>query len=114
MLLTARRRSGRTLFLMYVCTLWIAVLAALPMASAAYLVRGLGADPAAGPQWFPPRSPERSFAQLDRNGDHALDKSEAAPVPGLSANFERADVNEDGRLDPAEYSRALLLLPGWK
>ena len=111
MLLTARHRSGRTFFLMYVCSIWIAVLSALPVASAAFK------STRAAPEWpgLPahtplPRSPYRTFEQLDRNGDGALDKSEVAPIPGMSANFERADRDEDGVLDRTEFARALSTL----
>ena len=108
MLLTARHRSGRTFFFMYVCAIWIAVASALPVAGVAFK------SSRAAPEWpglqaqVPlPRSPYRTFEQLDRNGDGALDKSEVAPIPGMSANFERADRDEDGVLDRTEFARAL-------
>jgi hypothetical protein len=31
-------------------------------------------------------------------------------VPGLSANFERADRNKDGKLDDAEFAKGLEIL----
>jgi hypothetical protein len=111
MLLTARHRSGRTFFLMYVCSIWLAVMAALPLASAAFKsTRAAPEWPGIAQQVVIPRSPYRAFEQLDRNGDGALDKSEVAPIPGLSANFERADRDEDGLLDRTEFARALSTL----
>ena len=96
---------------MYVSGIWIAVACALPVASVAYK------SSRAAPEWpgIPQQvvlspSPYRTFEQLDRNGDGALDKSEVAPVPGLSANFERADRDADGVLDRTEFARALSTL----
>jgi EF hand len=113
MLLTARHRSGRTFFLLYVCSVWIAVLSALPVMNAAFhLSRAMHPAsewPGVSPQVPSARSPQRTFDELDRNGDGRLDKSEVAPVPGLSANFERADRNENGVLDATEFREAL----GW-
>jgi Ca2+-binding EF-hand superfamily protein len=39
-----------------------------------------------------------------------VDKSEAGVVPGLSANFERADRDKDGRLDRGEFAEGLRIL----
>ena len=41
-----------------------------------------------------------------------MDKSEAGVVPGLSANFERADRNRDGKLDRAEFDKGLQIPAG--
>ena len=111
MLLTARHKSARTFFLMYVSAIWIAVASALPVASVAFKSSRAAPEwPGIAPQVSLTRSPYRTFEQLDRNGDGALDKSEVAPIPGLSANFERADGNEDGFLDRTEFARALAAL----
>jgi hypothetical protein len=94
-------------------SIWIAIASALPMVGSALIAR----KPAAAEWPGVPRqavlfshSPYRTFEQLDRNGDGALDKSEVAPIPGLSANFERADRDEDGLLDRTEFARALRTL----
>jgi hypothetical protein len=108
MLLTARLRPGRIFFMMYVSAIWIAVASALPVASVAFKSSRAGPEwPGIAPQASFPSSPYRTFEQLDRNGDGALDKSEVAPIPGMSANFERADSDEDGFLDRTEFARAL-------
>lgn len=56
------------------------------------------------------QAPQPSFEQADRNKDGMIDKSEAAVVPGLSANFEKMDTNKDGKLDRSEFERALVAL----
>ena len=38
------------------------------------------------------------FDKLDKNKDGALDKTEALMEPRLSANFEAADTNKDGKI----------------
>ncbi|HEY6820518.1 MAG TPA: hypothetical protein VI321_00740 [Burkholderiales bacterium] len=113
MLLTARHKSGRTFWLMYVSAIWIAIACALPVASVAYKSSRAAPEwPGVARQAPIARSPYRTFEQLDRNRDGGLDKSEVAPIPGLSALFERADRNEDGLLDRTEYARALNTLVG--
>jgi hypothetical protein len=66
-----------------------------------------GATTAQAPATEPSRPP---FDEVDRNKDGFLDKSEAAAVPGLSANFERVDTNRDGKLDRDEFEKALNVL----
>jgi hypothetical protein len=56
--------------------------------------------------------PARTFEQLDRNADGALELTEAVKLPGLAIVFERADANGDGRLSKVEYAQALALLEG--
>lgn len=41
-------------------------------------------------------------AQLDANGDGAVDRGEAAQHPALAARFDQPDSDRDGRLRPAE------------
>jgi hypothetical protein len=120
------RRTGRTLFLAYLGAVGVLVLAAAPLVSALEPVakerqaaaRGSASagssSVAPGPAAL---SAERqpAFEDCDRNGDGFVDKSEAASVPGLSANFERADLNQDARLDPDEFNKALASLrTRWK
>ncbi|MGE5638951.1 MAG: hypothetical protein ACM30H_02575 [Clostridia bacterium] len=73
-----------------------------------------GASAAARSEPQPAAQGVRSFDDCDRNGDGWLDKSEAGGVPGLSANFERADVDGDGRLSRQEFEKALPLLQSQK
>jgi hypothetical protein len=49
----------------------------------------------------PSNAATQSFADVDQNGDGALDRSEARSVRGL--NFERVDTNQNGRIEPREY-----------
>jgi hypothetical protein len=81
-------------------------LATQPKAGAASV--GASAAPRSEPQ--PAAEAVHSFDDCDRNGDGWLDKSEAGGVPGLSANFERADADGDGRLSRQEFDRAMPLL----
>lgn len=61
----------------------------------------LGASVAlAGPT--PGAGPNGRFAELDRNRDGAIDRSEAAATPRLAERFERIDRNRDGRIVPDE------------
>jgi Ca2+-binding EF-hand superfamily protein len=60
------------------------------------------------------QAPQPSFDQADRNRDGFIDKSEAAIVPGLSANFEKMDTNKDGKLDRGEFEKALVALDSKK
>lgn len=69
---------------------------------AAALAAPLDARPAA------PQGGER-WATLDRNGDGALDRGEAAARPGLAERFERIDRNGDGRLARDEVREAMRL-----
>jgi hypothetical protein len=57
-------------------------------------------------------APAKTFEQLDRNADGALERAEAVKLPGLAIVFERADANGDGRLSKVEYAQALALLEG--
>ena len=45
-----------------------------------------------------------SFMAVDVNYDGGISTSEAAKVKGL--DFEKADMNKDGKLSPAEYRAA--------
>jgi Ca2+-binding EF-hand superfamily protein len=68
----------------------------------------LGASVAlAGPT--PGAGPNGRFAELDRNRDGAIDRSEAAATPRLAERFERIDRNRDQRLAPEELRKAARL-----
>ena len=49
----------------------------------------------------------RAFDALDRNGDGAVDRTEAAAEPGLGDSFARVDSSGNGRLDRDEYTARL-------
>jgi len=46
-----------------------------------------------------------TFAEIDRNGDGALDENEASAYRLLGDDFKYADSNHDGRVSPQEYAR---------
>lgn len=56
--------------------------------------------PAAAPD--PDRKPV-SWAEVDKNGDGAIDRSEATAGSQLAARFNTRDTNRDGRLTRDEY-----------
>lgn len=94
-------RTGRQLFLAYLCCAWVAILMAAPLVSAL--------EPASAGASRPPIEP---FAEADANRDGVVSAAEAARVSGLSAYFALADENGDEKLDRAEYRRALVLRSG--
>lgn len=47
--------------------------------------------------------PQTTWADLDADKDGSLSKTEAAGVPALAADFDKADANGDGKLSPDEY-----------
>lgn len=53
------------------------------------------------------RSNESGFAKLDKNKDGYISKAEAKGEPELSANFDKWDLNNDGKLNRAEYLAAM-------
>jgi Ca2+-binding EF-hand superfamily protein len=53
------------------------------------------------------RSDESGFAKLDKNKDGYISKAEAKGEPELSANFDKWDLNNDGKLNRAEYLAAM-------
>jgi len=57
-----------------------------------------------------PRSPAGGrFAELDRNGDGAVDRGEAAAISRLAERFDRVDRDGNQRLEPAELRKAARL-----
>lgn len=50
---------------------------------------------------------DAKFKQLDVNGDGFVSKDEAAKMRGLPERFDGSDANKDGKLDPAEFGRAM-------
>jgi hypothetical protein len=48
-----------------------------------------------------------TFQLLDSNHDGWISKSEAASVPNLTKDFDRYDLNRDGKLDRSEFDRYL-------
>ena len=63
-------------------------------------------------QGMPPPPPTRDgravstqFQKADQNGDGQISRSEAAPVPGLEAAFDRLDADHNGSLSPEEFDQ---------
>lgn len=92
-----RLREQRSAFLAFMVLALVYLLAGLPI-----VYRSLAVSAAyVAPRGLP------AFAMLDRNHDGYVDSSEAAPWPAYAGAFAWADVNGDGRLDPAEYRAAM-------
>jgi EF hand domain-containing protein len=49
------------------------------------------------------RSEDSGFAKLDKNKDGYISKEEAKSDAKLSSNFDKWDLNNDGKLNRAEY-----------
>lgn len=107
-------RPQRNVFLLFLGTIFVALMTALPLVTAQTQQPQEQERAPASAQTQPAQQPQQldhpGFEQADRNKDGYLDKSEAGVVPGLSANFERADRNRDGKLDRAEFDRGLQIL----
>ena len=89
-------RQGRTLFLAYLGCAWVAVLLAIPLASAM--------EPASGGA---SRMRAPTFEWVDRDHDGSVSRLESAAVRGLLTRYSQADANGDGQLDRAEFTEAL-------
>jgi Ca2+-binding EF-hand superfamily protein len=53
------------------------------------------------------RSDESGFAKLDKNKDGYISKAEAKGEPELAKNFDKWDLNNDGKINRAEYLAAM-------
>ena len=53
------------------------------------------------------RSDESGFARLDKNKDGYISKAEAKGEAELSKNFDKWDLNNDGKINRAEYLAAM-------
>jgi hypothetical protein len=52
------------------------------------------------------RSEGSTFAELDKDKDGYISKAEAAADPALAGDFDKFDLNNDGKLNRAEYLAA--------
>jgi hypothetical protein len=99
--MTSSKARNRSAFGMLLAVSVVVLIAGVPLA------RHSSPSAAGGASAAP-----RTFEQLDRNGDGAIDRSEALKLPGLAIIFERADANGDERLNKVEYAQALGMLEG--
>ena len=53
------------------------------------------------------RSDESGFAKLDKNKDGYISKAEAKGEAELTKNFDKWDLNNDGKINRAEYLAAM-------
>jgi Ca2+-binding EF-hand superfamily protein len=53
------------------------------------------------------RSDESGFAKLDKNKDGYISRAEAKGEAELSKNFDKWDLNNDGKINRAEYLAAM-------
>jgi hypothetical protein len=110
-------RQQRNVFLLFLGACFVALMCALPIVTAQTqqqmqqrneVQARSGQSAAGGATASNPDQP--GFGIADHNKDGFVDKSEARVVPGLSANFERADRNRDGKLDAGEFEKGLQIL----
>jgi hypothetical protein len=96
-------RRDRNAFLLLLAVMPLALLMALPITTqtAENGFAGIG-------RTAPARAP--LFEQVDRNRNGFIELPEAAVLPGLGAQFEHVDANQDGRLSKVEYAKALSLM----
>jgi hypothetical protein len=99
-----RLRQDRNAFLLFLGTVYMALMCALPIVSTT--LPKLNALKAASAPSHP------TFDQLDRNADGFVNRYEAAAYPELDAVFNDADRRPDGRLDKAEFAKGLALING--
>ena len=100
-----RLRQDRNAFLLFLGTVYMALMCALPIVTAT-----LPKLNALKQTSIAPAHP--TFEQLDRNGDGYVNRYEAAAYPELDAVFNDADRRPDGRLDKVEFARGLALVTG--
>lgn len=98
-----KQRRDRSAFTLLVGVSIVLLLAGVPLARQTAEKSSAAAGASA---------PVRTFEQLDRNADGALERAEAIKLAGLAIVFERADANGDGRLSKVEYAQALAMLEG--
>jgi len=100
--MNSRLRQQRTTFLLFLGTVYVSLMCALPIVTATLpTVRYANVEPIGA---------QPIFEQLDRNGDGYVDRAEATALPGLQRLLETVSRRADGRLDKVEYARALALL----
>ncbi|HEX4325711.1 MAG TPA: hypothetical protein VH105_02780 [Burkholderiales bacterium] len=58
-----------------------------------------------------PQASGRLFAGFDSNHDGVISVAEASLIPGLTAVFGHADLDQDGRLSRVEFIAAQGLIP---
>ena len=87
----ALRRITRVMRLPHTMTRWKSLFAAVALIASA---------PASAADTLPPQDRLAAFRQFDTDGDSSPSRQEAAAQPEVAANFDRADVDRDDRLEP--------------
>ena len=100
-----RLRQDRNAFLLFLGTVYMTLMCALPIVTATLPKLTALKAPVAAPA-------HPTFEQLDRNADRYVNRYEAAAYPELDAVFNDADRRPDGRLDKTEFARGLALING--
>jgi hypothetical protein len=104
--MNARLRQQRTTFLLYLGTVYVALMCALPIITATIpTVRYAKPEPIGA---------QPTFENLDRNRDGYVDRAEATALPGLNRVLDTVSRRADGRVDKVEYARALAMLDSRK
>lgn len=47
---------------------------------------------------------QKTFANVDTNADHHIDRKEGSASKNLSRKFDRLDINKDGQLSESEFA----------
>jgi hypothetical protein len=101
--MNSRLRHERTNFLLLLGATYMSLMCALPIVTATLSMQRA-------------RMPQQAvvlpmnFERLDANRDGYVDRGEALALPELDTVFNEADRRPDGRLDKAEFARALALI----
>ena len=48
-----------------------------------------------------------TFQQADKNGDGKLSRQEATALPAVADNFDKVDANADGSVSAEEFNKAM-------
>lgn len=67
--------------------------------------------PPAGTPGTPTGTVKITFKELDKNNDKALEKSELTAMPDMTRDFEKIDVDKNGKISEVEYD-AWIAKPG--
>jgi hypothetical protein len=78
------------------------------LVAALVLVSAPTARTADEPSELKPQDRPEAFRKLDADGDGYISEGEAAAHPDVAANFKKADVDHDGKLNLEEFETIAL------